>query len=67
MPTVDTRTDHRLIIHSLHDLHATCSCGRWSLTRTTHPPDTDSQLRQLAHGEWHLHLSATIITCADRP
>lgn len=56
VPKVDTSAGHHLIIHSLYDLQATCSCSRWSLTRTTHPPETDSQLRELAHGEWRLHL-----------
>jgi hypothetical protein len=25
---------HELRIHSLHDAHATCSCGQWEMVRT---------------------------------
>lgn len=28
--TIKHQEEHRLIIHSLHDAEAKCSCGRWS-------------------------------------
>jgi len=46
---------HRLIIHSLRDLQASCSCGKWRFTMPTFDRDRDDELRRWAWQEHRAH------------
>jgi hypothetical protein len=50
-------TQHRLIFKSLMDLQAECSCGHWSITRTTTSHDNPEDIRREAKEE-HLRHAA---------
>lgn len=55
MPFVVVPEVHRLKIHSLRDINATCSCGKWSLTGTTSDRDEDDSLRIRVLSQFHQH------------
>lgn len=40
---------HRPVIRSLHDAHASCTCGKWEFTAT------GARTRDYILGEFHLH------------
>jgi len=48
---------HNLIIQSLRDLQAVCSCGGWSLVCIAHAHQSDEQLREVACYQHAFHLS----------
>lgn len=51
-------TDHILLIKSLRDIDAECSCGRWSLMAPTSDHETDEQLHHRITAQWEQHAPA---------
>ena len=51
---------HRLIIESLSDLIASCSCGGWSLSRTTTSRDNPADLQRAAEDEHGKHVKGVV-------
>ena len=51
--TEQRRKKHKLIIKSLHDAHAECSCGGWSLVRTGSMDRKEIERAHAQHaGDW---------------
>jgi hypothetical protein len=46
---------HKLIINSLRDTDAVCSCGRWSFVAMAFDRELDHELRARVHDEHLLH------------
>ena len=50
---------HRLVIESLRDLQAKCTCGGWSMSAPTSDRDTDDEIRARARDQFRQHLPAS--------
>jgi hypothetical protein len=48
---------HNLIIDSLRDASARCTCGRWAIVITTTSHDNDEEIRAEVCHEHALHLA----------
>jgi len=46
---------HTLIVESLHDLIAKCSCDGWHMVSTTTSRDTDEEIRKTVRANFKLH------------
>lgn len=51
-------TDHILLIKSLHDIDAECSCGRWSWMAPIGEGETNEQVHQRIKAQWEQHAPA---------
>jgi hypothetical protein len=49
--------EHRLIVRSVLDLDCSCSCGRWSMMRTTTTRDVRETILQEAKDEHARHVA----------
>jgi hypothetical protein len=47
---------HRLVIESLRDLQAKCTCGRWNMSAPTSDRDTEDEIRVRAEDQFQQHL-----------
>lgn len=48
--------EHRLVIFSLHDLKAACSCGRWEMTAPTRSDESRAVVHARASEQHALHV-----------
>ncbi len=53
-----TTDEHKLIVHSLRDGDAFCSCGMWSILSTTTSRDTDDYIRDRIQDQYNRHLDS---------
>jgi hypothetical protein len=49
-------TEHKLIIKSLRDVSATCTCGGWNFVRPVFDADTDEYIRKRCESEHRIHI-----------
>ena len=52
-----TRVPCRLVIRSLRDLTAECSCGRWTMSKPTFDRDTDEEIKTAANEQHAAHVA----------
>jgi hypothetical protein len=50
-------TGHKLIIHSLKDTDASCSCGHWHYSACSIESDKDAMLKDQVKRAHRLHLA----------
>jgi hypothetical protein len=67
MKTLDL--PHKLVIDSLRDLKARCSCGRWTIVSPAFDDETDNYLRDKATEEHarHQERASRDKTCPHKP
>ena len=58
---------HRLKIHSLRDLNATCTCGQWELSATTTNSETNAKIITRAREQFRRHIHQLCLKCRRPP
>lgn len=52
---MDRETGHGLIIRSLRDIIAECSCGKWTMSSPSSDGQTDEELRARIDSQYRPH------------